>query len=67
LQHCTSCTRLSDHPIAGHFDWLSPWPASVATAVAVTQTRGGLSNPNFSPEERQKAFEQIALFFKQKL
>jgi len=67
LQNCTSCTRLSDHPSAGHFDWLSPWPAPVATAVAATQTRGGLPNPNFSPEERQKAFEQIAVFFKQKL
>ena len=67
LQYCTRCTRLSDHPIAGHFDWLSPWPAPVATAVAATQTRGGMPNPNFSPEERQKAFEEIALFFKQKL
>jgi predicted dienelactone hydrolase len=67
LQHCTRCTRLSDHPIAGHFDWLSPWPASVATAVAATQTRGGMPDPNFSPEKRQKAFEQIAVFFQQKL
>ena len=67
LQHCTSCTRLSEHPGAGHFDWLSPWPTSVATAVAATQMRGGLPNPNFSPVERQKAFDQIALFFKQTL
>jgi len=67
LEFCTRCTRLSDHPIASHFDWLSPWPAPVATAVAATQTRGGLPNPNFSAEERQKAFEQIALFFKQQL
>ena len=67
LQYCTSCTRLSDHPIAGHFDWLSPWPASVATAVAATQTRGGLPNPNFNAAQRQQAFDQIALFFKQKL
>jgi len=67
LKHCTHCTTLSDHPQAGHFDWLSPWPASVAAAVAATQTRGGMPNPNFSTEERQKAFEQIALFFKQKL
>ena len=37
------------------------------TAVAATQTRGGMPNPKFSPEERQKAFEQIAVFFKQKL
>ena len=67
LKHCTSCSVLSDHPTAGHFDWLAPWPASVAQTVAATQMRGGLPNPNFSPEERQKAFEQIALFFKQKL
>jgi predicted dienelactone hydrolase len=67
LQYCTSCTRLSDHPIAGHFDWLSPWPASVATAVAASQTRGGLPNPNFNAAQRQQAFDQIALFFKQKL
>lgn len=67
LKNCTPCTTLSDHPQAGHFDWLSPWPAPVATAVAATQMRGGLPNPNFSPEERQKAFDQIALFFKQKL
>jgi len=67
LQHCKTCTTLSDHPKAGHFDWLSPWPASVATPVAATQMRGGMPNPNVSPEERQKAFEQIAVFFKQKL
>jgi len=67
LQHCKTCTTLSDHARAGHFDWLSPWPASVAKTVAATQVRGGLPNPSFSPEERQKAFDQIALFFKQKL
>jgi predicted dienelactone hydrolase len=67
LRHCKTCTTLSDHPQAGHFDWLSPWPASVAQTVAATQMRGGLPNPDFSPEERQKAFDQIALFFKQKL
>jgi len=67
LQYCTRCLRLSEHPVAGHFDWLSPWPAPLAAAVAATQTRGGMPNPNFSPEERQKAFEQIAVFFKQQL
>ena len=67
LQHCASCIRLSSHEMAGHFDWLSPWPPSVGTQVAATQMRGGLPNPNFSMEERQQAFNQIALFFKQKL
>jgi predicted dienelactone hydrolase len=67
LKHCTSCTLLSDHPTAGHFDWLSPWPASVAQTVAATQMRGGLPNPSFTDADRQKAFDQIALFFKQKL
>ena len=67
LQHCHPCTTLSDHPQAGHFDWLSPWPASVAQTVAATQMRGGLPNPAFNDADRQKAFDQIALFFKQKL
>lgn len=67
LQHCTRCALLSDHPEAGHFDWLSPWPTSVAQTVATTQMRGGLPNPAFSNADRQKAFDQIALFFKQQL
>lgn len=67
LKHCTSCTTLSDHPQAGHFDWLSPWPESIAQTVAATQTRGGMPNPAFTDEDRQKAFDQMALFFKQKL
>ena len=67
LLHCTSCTTLSDHPQAGHFDWLSPWPTSVAQTVAAAQMRGGLPNTTFSDAERQKAFDQITLFFKQKL
>jgi predicted dienelactone hydrolase len=67
LKHCTHCTTLSDHPKAGHFDWLSPWPASIAQTVAATQMRGGLPNPAFKDEDRQKAFDQIAVFFRQKL
>lgn len=67
LRYCKTCTTLSDHPQAGHFDWLSPWPASIAQTVAATQMRGGMPNPAFSNEARQKAFDQIALFFKQKL
>lgn len=65
LQHCKTCTTLSDHPQAGHFDWLSPWPASIAQTVAATQMRGGLPSPAFTDAVRQKAFDQIALFFKQ--
>lgn len=67
LKHCTSCTTLSDHPQAGHFDWLSPWPASVAQTVAATQVRGGLPKSAFTDADRQKAFDQIAVFFTQKL
>lgn len=67
LKHCKTCTTLNDHPQAGHFDWLSPWPASVAQTVAATQMRGGLPNPTFTDADRQKAFDRIALFFQQKL
>ncbi len=67
LAHCKTCTVLSDHPSAGHFDWLSPWPASVAQSVVGTQMRGGLPNPAFTDDARQAAFDRIALFFKQQL
>ena len=67
LKHCKTCTTLSDQPQAGHFDWLSPWPASMAQTVADTQMRGGLPKPAFTDADRQKAFDQIAVFFKQKL
>jgi predicted dienelactone hydrolase len=67
LAHCTTCTVLSDHASAGHFDWLSPWPASVAQSVADTQMRGGLPTPAFPNDARQTAFERIALFFKHQL
>ncbi len=67
LKNCTPCITLSDHPQAGHFDWLSPWPASIAQTVAATQMRGGLPKPEFTDADRQKAFDQIAVFFKQKL
>jgi predicted dienelactone hydrolase len=67
LRHCKTCTTLSDHPQAGHFDWLSPWPASIAQSVAATQMRGGLPKPEFTDADRQKAFDQIAVFFQQKL
>ncbi|WP_158273268.1 prolyl oligopeptidase family serine peptidase [Limnohabitans sp. WS1] len=67
LKHCTNCTTLSDHPQAGHFDWLSPWPASIAQTVAATQMRGGLPKPEFTVADRQKAFDQIAVFFQQQL
>lgn len=67
LANCLACTRLSDHPLAGHFDGLSPWPHVVADAVAATQIRGGLPSANFSVSERQQAFEKIAFFFRQQL
>jgi len=67
LDYCKTCRRLSAHPSAGHFDWLSPWPVDVAQTLAATQMRGGLPNPQFSPAERQKAFDAIAVFFAQTL
>jgi predicted dienelactone hydrolase len=67
LRHCPGCRALSSHTQAGHFDWLAPWPASVAQAVADTQMRGGLPNENFAPAERQSAFDRIAAFFLQSL
>lgn len=67
LRSCSACRLLSSHPSAGHFDWLSPWPAEKAREVAAPQMRGGLPNPAFSSAERQSGFEDIARFFVQQL
>jgi len=63
LQHCKTCTTLSDHPQAGHFDWLSPWPASLAQTVAATQMRGGLPSGAFGTAEREHSNAKIVQFF----
>jgi predicted dienelactone hydrolase len=63
LQHCKTCTTLSDHPQAGHFDWLSPWPASIAHTVAATQMRGGLPSGAFGTAEREHSNAKIVQFF----
>ena len=63
LQHCKTCTTLSDHPQAGHFDWLSPWPASIAQTVAATQMRGGLPSGAFGTAEREHSNAKIVQFF----
>ena len=63
LRHCTHCSVLSEHPAAGHFDWLSPWPDKVAQTVAATQMRGGLPHAAFTDAQRQSAFDRIADFF----
>ncbi|OYU12253.1 MAG: dienelactone hydrolase [Comamonadaceae bacterium PBBC1] len=63
LKHCTNCTTLSDHPQAGHFDWLSPWPASIAQTVAATQMRGGLPSGAFGTAEREHSNAKIVQFF----
>jgi predicted dienelactone hydrolase len=63
LRHCKTCTTLSDHPQAGHFDWLSPWPASIAQTVAATQMRGGLPSGAFGTAEREHSNAKIVQFF----
>jgi hypothetical protein len=39
----------------------------VAQTVAAVQMRGGMPNPAFTDADRQKAFDQIAVFFQQQL
>jgi predicted dienelactone hydrolase len=63
LQHCKTCTTLSDHPKAGHFDWLSPWPTNIATPVAATQMRGGMPTGALGAAEREHSHAQIVQFF----
>lgn len=67
LRHCKTCTTLSDHPQAGHFDWLSPWPADIAHRVSKAQIRGGSPNAEFTNAQREVAWSNIARFFLQNL
>ncbi len=67
LAHCKSCTVLSSHAQAGHFDWFAPWPDEVASTVAAQQMRGGLPNSTFSATERQRGYTQIVRFFGERL
>jgi predicted dienelactone hydrolase len=67
LAHCKNCTLLMPLKNAGHFDLLSPWPASVAQTVAAQQMRGGMPNTAFNAADRVKAFELITDFFNQNL
>ncbi len=67
LTHCKNCTLLMDVKNAGHFDFVAPWPASVAQSVGAQQMRGGYPNLAFNPTDRTKAFDRITEFFKQHL
>lgn len=63
LKHCPTCKLLSSPPLAGHLDWLWPWPAELAQAIAPTQIRGGWPNESFTPAMRQTSFDGIVSFF----
>lgn len=67
LRYCSRCTRLNQQPLAGHFDWLAPWPTEVAQKIGAQQIRGGAVHADFTPELRQSGFDRIADFFKQTL
>lgn len=67
LQHCGACVALDELRGAGHFDLLDPWPAAMAQSVGASQLRGGLPEPGFDPALRQRAFEQLADFYRRAL
>ena len=67
LRHCSSCKLLSNAPLAGHFDWLAPWPTELAQKIGAQQLRGGEVHSDFTSELRQSSFDRIADFFIQTL
>jgi predicted dienelactone hydrolase len=66
LRHVPHGRRLASVP-GGHFDVLSPWPASVAAAVAAQQVVGGEVTPGAGAAERQAAYAAVARFHKAQL
>lgn len=67
LRHCSHCTLLAQLDGAAHMDLVSPWPETIARAVAAQQARGGLPEPGFDARTRAAAFQAVAAFFKQQL
>lgn len=67
LKHCTRCVLLAELPGAGHFDLLSPWPDSVARAVAAQYAQGGLPVAGFDGRLREAAQAQVAAFHRSQL
>ncbi|WP_353395943.1 dienelactone hydrolase [Hydrogenophaga sp. 5NK40-0174] len=67
VAHCRTAEMMAPLPNAGHFDILSPWPASVAREVAASQVRGGEPNPKFDPTDRSAAHARIVAFHVQHL
>ncbi|MEO8924601.1 MAG: dienelactone hydrolase, partial [Caldimonas sp.] len=65
LAHCSACRRLDAVPGSGHFDTLSPWPQSIATAAA--QAPGAQRNPAIDDARRQQSYDLIACFFSDEL
>jgi hypothetical protein len=63
LRHCRACTPLAVMAGAGHMDVMSPWPSSVAKAVADRQPVGGRPEPGFDPAERAAAQAAIVQHF----
>ena len=67
LRECGRCTLLAELQGAAHFDLLSPWPASVADAVALQMPRGGRTAPGFDPRLRTEAMARIVDFHRRNL
>jgi len=61
LANCGRCVSLDAVPGGGHFDTLSPWPDSIASAVAAMP--GGGRNPAVTDERRQQSYDAISRFF----
>ncbi len=67
LRHCRACTGLAVMRGAGHMDFMSPWPPTVAQAVIARMAVGATPEPGFDPAERVAAYDAIAAHFQRYL
>lgn len=67
LRACAACTALAVMRGAGHMDFMSPWPPSVAQAVAARMAVGAAPEPGFDPAERAAAQGAIVAHFQRYL
>jgi pimeloyl-ACP methyl ester carboxylesterase len=67
LRSCGRCAALAVMRGAGHMDFMSPWPPSVAQAVAARMAVGAMPEPGFDPAERVAAQGAIVAHFQRYL
>ena len=65
LASCRTCSQIDAMSGAGHFDTLSPWPDTIAQAMA--RAPGGQRHPAIDDARRQQTYDAVSAFLSARL